>query len=159
MIGATQSMPMSGMAGHARVQRARPLRLRQKTRSPNASKRAWNPARLTWKPSRPVWPRPFGSEAGGIVSEDGTVDFEALSSLLVEQREARMQASLAERFGSEAVASVTGEDGEIDHEALRALVGESGTDMPPPPRGGEGGYGPSGGAAGGGRDPLIDLFA
>lgn len=101
----------------------------------------------------------FGSEAGGIVSEDGTVDFEALSSLLVEQREARMQASLAERFGSEAVASVTGEDGEIDHEALRALVGESGTDMPPPPRGGEGGYGPSGGAAGGGRDPLIDLFA
>ena len=76
----------------------------------------------------------FGDEAEGIVSEDGEVDYEALSSLLVEKTAERTAQHLTDKFGEDAAQFVT-EDGAVDHEGLVAWLDEQGVEAPsaPPP--------------------------
>ncbi|ACT58241.1 hypothetical protein [Hirschia baltica] len=76
----------------------------------------------------------FGTEADGIVSEDGDVDFDALTDLLTKSAAEDMQTKLTERFGEDA-ASIVNDSGEVDHEALSALMEANGNQGPPPPKG------------------------
>ena len=95
----------------------------------------------------------FGEDADGIISEDGEVDFSALSSLIGEKRSEEMSADLVEKFGEDAAQFVS-DTGEIDHEGLKSFLEESGFEPPEKPEGkppggmfGGGeptGYGPSG---------------
>lgn len=75
----------------------------------------------------------FGDKAEGIVGEDGGVDFDALRSLLEQDRYDQLQAGLSERFGAEAAASVFNDDGRLDGEALANLMGVAPPPMGPPP--------------------------
>lgn len=113
----------------------------------------------------------FGEEAvSSVVSEDGTIDFESLTSLISAERSEQMTEDLTEKFGEEAAAFVS-ETGEIDHEGLKAYLEESGFEPPekpsgPPPGGVFGGgqpmgYGPQGEATSTSNNALnfLDVFA
>lgn len=62
----------------------------------------------------------FGEAAQGIVSDDGSVDFESLEALIIEHRTTRLEQKLEARFG-ERVDGLVGDGGRVDVEALSAL--------------------------------------
>ena len=62
----------------------------------------------------------FGEAAKGIVSKDGSVDFNTLEKLIVETRSAELQERVSARFG-DAGDGIIGSDGVIDTERLREL--------------------------------------
>jgi len=62
----------------------------------------------------------FGEAAQGIVSEDGSVDFDALEKLIVQSRSAELQERISARFG-DAGDDIVDADGVIDTERLREL--------------------------------------
>ena len=107
----------------------------------------------------------FGTDASGIVSDSGDIDFDSLSEMLADAREAQKQqrddrlvTDLTDRFGEEAALSVLDENGDIDHETVRALFAQSG-DMPPPPPGGAGGQIGGYASAVNQATPFINLLA
>lgn len=75
----------------------------------------------------------FGEAASGIVGEDGSVDFEALKDLLVQDRNEQLKEGLTEKFGEEAAANVFAEDGSINEDALKELLSSAQPQMAPPP--------------------------
>ena len=88
----------------------------------------------------------FGEEAAAeVVSDDGNVDFEALTSLIAAERSEKMTSDLTEKYGEDAAAFVS-ETGEVDHEGLKAYLEANGFE---PPEKGQGGP-PTGGMLGGG---------
>lgn len=171
MIGAMQSMPTSGMSGLQGPKGGPPPPPPpSEDELIDGLQEAIEAGEIDLEALDATLTERFGPAASGIVSDSGEVDYEALSSLMVEareeqmrEREERMMANLTGRFGEDAAASVLGDDGEIDHEAVRNLFAENG-ETPPPPPGGRGG-GPGGGvvgaygATGGQSSPLIDFLA
>ena len=89
----------------------------------------------------------FGEDAEGIVSDDGSVDFEALSGLIASERTETMTTDLVDKFGADAAQFVS-DTGEVDHKALGAFLQEQGIE--PPEKGSlQGGMGRMGGAPSG----------
>lgn len=67
----------------------------------------------------------FGQGADGVISENGVVDLNALSSLIAEERATTTRSDLTARFGDEAAGFVN-DVGEIDQDGLRALADSRG---------------------------------
>ncbi|CAN0428354.1 unnamed protein product, partial [Discosporangium mesarthrocarpum] len=118
MIGAMQSMPMSGMSGPQGPKGGPPPPPPPSEEElVDSLQEAIEAGEIDLEALDATLTERFGASASGVVSDGGEVDYEALSGLMAEVREEekqarddRMMASLAERFGEDAASSVLGDD-------------------------------------------------
>ena len=148
MIGAMQSFSAAGMSGMNRMQGPPPSPPPQENMEDKLSQleTAVDSGEIDTDELAVKLSEAFGEDAEGIVSEDGEVDFAALSELLIADRTEKLTTDLTEKFGEDAAQFVT-DAGEVDHEGLSAYLEEAGFEAPqggqggppPPPPGGFGG--------------------